>query len=160
MEPTGAPIDFEKLWRIVTSQFPLDVHSDHGPDHWKRVEQNGLMLAASSGADAFVVRLFALFHDSKRENEFSDPDHGRRGAAYARELRGTYFQITDEQFELLEFACTWHTETTHNANPTIGTCWDADRLDLGRVGIIPDAKYMNTDLGRQLANKITGERMP
>jgi uncharacterized protein len=91
MELTGAPIDFEKLWGIVTSQFPLDVHSDHGPDHWKRVEQNGLMLAASSGADAVVVRLFALFHDSKRENEFSDPDHGRRGAAYARELRGTYF---------------------------------------------------------------------
>jgi len=160
MEPVDSPIDFERLWSVVTAQFQLPVHSDHGPDHWKRVEQNGLMLAASSGADAVVVRLFALFHDSKRENEFSDPDHGKRSAAYARELRGTYFQINDEQFDLLETACTWHTEITHNANPTIGTCWDADRLDLGRVGIIPDAKYMNTDLGRQLANKIYGVRMP
>lgn len=153
-------IDFEELWRIVANQFQLPIDSDHGPGHWKRVEQNGLLLAPSSGADLAVVRLFAIFHDSKRENEFSDPDHGKRGAAYARELQGTYFQITDEQFDLLEFACTWHTETIHSNSSTIGTCWDADRLDLGRVGIVPDAKYMNTDLGRQLANKISGERMP
>ena len=147
-------VDFEKLWPIVIGQFPLGPHSDHGPEHWRRVEQNGLLLAKESGADITVVRLFALFHDSRRENEFTDPDHGRRGAAYARELRGTYFQITDEQFDLLEFACTWHTETTYNADPTIGTCWDADRLDLGRVGIIPEPRYMNTELGRQLAKNL------
>ena len=160
MRTAPQDIDFERLWGIVSSQFPLDQHSDHGPDHWKRVEQNGLLLAAGSGADVVVVRLFALFHDSKRENEYSDSEHGRRGAAYARELRGTSFQITDDQFDLLEFACSWHTETTHHSNPTIGTCWDADRLDLGRVGIIPDARFMNTDLGRQLANQIASERMP
>ena len=154
MNPTDSPIDFEKLWGLVSSQFQLDEYSDHGPDHWKRVENNGLLLATISGADVKVVRLFALLHDSKRENEFSDPDHGRRGAAYARELRGTYFQTTDEQFDLLEFACAWHTDTTHNSNPTIGTCWDADRLDLGRVGIIPQEKYMNTVLGRKLAKDI------
>jgi uncharacterized protein len=153
-------IDFERLWGIVSRQFPLDEHSDHGPDHWKRVERNGLLLAPSSGADIIVVRLFALFHDSKRENEFTDPDHGRRGATYARELRNIHYQISDLQFDLLETACVWHTEAIYHQNPTIGTCWDADRLDLGRVGIIPEAKYMNTVLGRQLANKISSERMP
>jgi uncharacterized protein len=146
-------IDFERLWRIVADQFQLPIDSDHGPEHWKRVEQNGLLIAKETGADVAVVRLFALFHDSKRENEFADPDHGKRGAAYARELRGTYFQITDEQFDLLEFACIWHTASTHNSDPTIATCWDADRLDLGRVGIIPDPKFMNTDLGRRLSGK-------
>jgi len=153
-------IDFERLWRIVSRQFPLDEHSDHGPDHWKRVEANGLLLANAPGADIMVVRLFALFHDSRRENEFTDPNHGRRGAIYAGELRNIHFQITDAQFDLLETACTWHTETSHHQDPTIGTCWDADRLDLGRVGIIPEAKYMNTVLGRQLANMISNERMP
>ena len=158
MEPPGSPIDFVSLWQTVCGQFPLGEDSDHGPEHWKRVEANGLLLAQSSGADIVVVRLFAIFHDSRRENEFTDPDHGRRGAAYARELRGTYFQVTDEQFDLLDFACAWHTETTHNANPTIGTCWDADRLDLGRVGIIPDPKYMNTDLGRESAKNIMNRK--
>jgi len=104
-----------------------------------------------------VVRLYSLFHDSKRENEFSDPDHGRRGAAYARELREIHFRITDMQFDLLETACTWHTETTHHHDPTIGTCWDADRIDLGRVGIIPQEKYMNTVLGRKLAKDISSK---
>ena len=27
---------------------------------------------------------------------------------------------------------------------TVQTCWDADRLDLGRVGIKPDARYLCT----------------
>ncbi len=150
-------IDFENLWRIVSGQFPLGADSDHGPGHWRRVEENGLLLAKDNGADITVVRLFALFHDSRRENEFGDPAHGRRGALYAGELRNIHFQITDAQFDLLETACTWHTETTHHQDPTIGTCWDADRLDLGRVGIIPDSKYMNTELGRQLAKSMEKE---
>jgi len=149
-----ASVDFENLWRFVSEQFPLGADSDHGLDHWKRVEANGLLLANATGADITVVRLFAIFHDSRRENEFTDPDHGRRGAAYAKELRNIHFQITDLQFELLETACIWHTERTHHQDPTIGTCWDADRLDLRRVGIIPNPKYMNTDLGRELAKNI------
>jgi len=153
MDTSHAPIDFVTLWRTVSGQFPLGEDSDHGPDHWRRVERNGLLLAESTGADIVVVRLFALFHDSKRENEFSDPDHGRRGATYAKKLRNIHFQISDLQFDLLETACVWHTEAIYHQNPTIGTCWDADRLDLGRVGIIPEAKYMNTVLGRQLATK-------
>lgn len=38
-------------------------------------------------------------------------------------------------------------------NPTIGCCWDADRLDLGRVGIEPDPELMSTDAGRKRAPK-------
>jgi uncharacterized protein len=30
-----------------------------------------------------------------------------------------------------------------STNKTIQTCWDADRLDLGRVGIIPAPKYLS-----------------
>ncbi len=28
---------------------------------------------------------------------------------------------------------------------TVLTCWDADRLDLGRVGIRPNARYLCTE---------------
>jgi hypothetical protein len=34
-------------------------------------------------------------------------------------------------------------------SPTIGCCWVADQLDLGRVGIEPDAKMMSTEAGRK-----------
>lgn len=151
MESTDQGIDFGKLWRTVTGQFPLGEDSCHGPEHWRRVEENGLLLAKETGADITVVRLFALFHDCRRENEFTDPDHGKRGADFARELRAVHFPIPDTQFDLLETACIWHTEATLHRDPTIGTCWDADRLDLGRVGIIPDPKFMSTGPGKRLA---------
>jgi uncharacterized protein len=31
---------------------------------------------------------------------------------------------------------------------TVRTCWDADRLDLGRVGIRPDPHYLCTEAAR------------
>lgn len=144
--------DFDHLWRLVTSQFHAPGYSVHGPDHWRRVERNGLLLATRTGADIAVVRLFALFHDSRRENDGWDDGHGARGAEYATSLRGTAYDLPDDRFELLHYACVWHTDGEHHDDPTIATCWDADRLDLGRVGVIPDAEFMSTDFGREIAD--------
>jgi len=144
-------IDWPLLWRTVSDQFPLGHESTHGPAHWRRVERNGLLLASRTGADTTVVRLFAVFHDSRRENENTDPEHGLRGAALATQFRGTYFDLEDDAFDKLVHACTWHTEEPSHSDPTIGTCFDADRLDLGRVGIIPSEEYMSTEFGREIA---------
>jgi uncharacterized protein len=141
----------DQLWQLVTTQFHASGYSVHGPDHWRRVERNGLLLATHTGADIGVVRLFALFHDSRRENDGWDDGHGIRGAEYAATLRGSAYILSDDRFELLRYACVWHTDGKHHDDPTIATCWDADRLDLGRVGIIPDPAFMSTDFGREIA---------
>ena len=143
--------NWQRIWEEVTRQFQCGRESIHGPGHWRRVERNGLLIAKQNGADADVVRLFAVFHDSRREHDGSDDTHGARGAAYAALMRGTMFDLNDSQFKLLHYACTWHTHGQLNQNPTIGACWDADRLDLGRVGMAPKAKYMSTKLGREIA---------
>lgn len=148
----GMGDDLEPLWQFVAEQFRGPKNSVHGPDHWRRVERNGLLLASRSSADILVVRLFALFHDSRRENDGWDRGHGARGAAFATSLRGSRYELSDDQFELLHFACTWHTDRNHHDDPTVATCWDADRLDLGRVSIIPSAEFMSTDFGREIAN--------
>jgi HD superfamily phosphodiesterase len=49
------------------SIFRCGLQSIHGPSHWQRVENFGLDIAKSSGADLTVVRLFALLHDSCRQ---------------------------------------------------------------------------------------------
>ena len=98
-----------------------------------------------------MILLFAVFHDSGREHDGQDMRHGARGAAYAASLRGVLFPRGDEELELLHYACKWHAHGRLNADPTIGTCWDADRLDLGRVGIAPEADYMSTEIGRKIA---------
>jgi uncharacterized protein len=145
-------IDYDALWTSVISESKRRHESTvHGPDHWRRVERNACVLAARTGAVVPVVRLFALFHDSRRENDGYDPDHGRRGAEFAAKVRGTWFELQDEHFELLQYACLWHTDGHHHEDPTIGTCWDADRLDLGRVGMIPDPDWMSTKFGAEIA---------
>lgn len=116
--------------------------------HWARVLENGRRLAAASGARVKVVELFAVFHDARRVNENRDPDHGRRGARLATELRGTHFELDDEDHALLIRACEAHTDSLIETDPTIQTCWDADRLDLGRVGIRPAPRFLGTPLAR------------
>ena len=151
IQPSDMNHSFDPLWKLVSGQFHAPGSSVHGPDHWRRVERNGLLLATRTGADVAVVRLFALFHDSRRENDGRDDGHGARGAEYASKLRGTAFDLTDDRFALLYHACVWHTDGVHHGDPTIATCWDADRLDLGRVGIIPGPEFMSTDFGREIA---------
>jgi len=141
---------YNELWDEVAQQFHGGPFSIHGPNHWRRVLRFGLKIAEESNADVLVVKLFALFHDSRRVNDGHDPDHGLRGAKFAKELRESgSFELEDEQFEKLYFACQWHTDKHHHDDVTIGTCWDSDRLDLGRVWIQPKAEFLNTEAAKR-----------
>jgi uncharacterized protein len=103
----------------------------HGPRHWQATAIIGLHLAArASGADPTVCLLFGLLHDAMRLANGHDPEHGRRARALARELRGEVFDLSDGQMATLEFALARHSDGTLTDDPTIGCCWDADRLDL------------------------------
>jgi uncharacterized protein len=153
MDTLAPEIDFPFLWQILSARFRLGEDSLHGPDHWRRVEQHGLRLAQGTpGADLVVVRLFAVIHDAERVNEASDPDHGHRAAQLVKRRRGEWFTLSDEQLRLLCTACGYHADGDTTDDPTIGCCWDADRLDLPRVGIEPHRDFMSTALGRNLAH--------
>jgi uncharacterized protein len=149
---TSPITNFDALWSYVIEQFPLGGASIHGPSHWRRVERNGRELAAATeGADEVVVRLFAVLHDSRRENEWTDHAHGLRGAEHAQLLRGQFFELEDRRFALLYYACAWHERGRVSDDPTIGACWDADRLDLLRVGMQPMVELMSTPAGKSRA---------
>lgn len=120
----------------------------HGVSHWERVERNGLLLATDE-VNRTVVRLFAYLHDKWRVDNWEDIEHGKRAAENLPALRGTLLAgITDGEFELLCKACELHTVCHRTGNATIDACFDADRLDLMRVGIIPDPKKMATEHGK------------
>ena len=121
----------------------------HGEDHWRRVAAAGLaLLPETPDADPAVVFLFALFHDSMRVNDDHDPRHGPRGAVLAREMRGEAFDLGDTEMALLGSACEEHTNGGIGSNPTVGVCWDADRLNLWRVGFEPDPLLLSTGAAR------------
>ena len=143
-------INFKKLWKTVIANKNRIDSDIHGPHHWARVERNGLYLCKLNGADETIVRLFAVFHDSMRENDGRDMEHGLRAAKYAQSLLGKEYQLTADKFDLLYYACQYHTKRRLTKDITIGTCWDADRLDIGRVCMTPSAYYMNSPEAKQI----------
>lgn len=141
--------DLQRLIEIVVPQFALDWRGIHGAPHWIRVRQSGLKLAEVTGAKAQVVELFAFLHDARRVSDNHDPEHGERGAHFAVELREQgVIELSDSDFDLLTFACAEHSKGYTDADVTIQTCWDADRLDLGRVGMSPHPDYLCTDAAK------------
>jgi uncharacterized protein len=134
----------------VMSVFKCGAQSIHGPSHWQRVDAFGLNIAKTSGADLTVVRLFALLHDSCRQDDGADLDHGPRAVEMLDRIVPIVFAIDSGRFDLLKEALRLHTSGQTTNEPTIGTCWDADRLDIGRVGMTPSAQYMSTGAGKEM----------
>jgi uncharacterized protein len=119
----------------------------HGVGHWKRVALAAHYLEAPD-ADMLVVLLFAMIHDSQRHNDDHDPLHGPRAAAFALE----FADLVDEaQLRVLSEACAEHASGGLSTDPTIAVCFDADRLNLWRVGIAPSPAFMSTEAGRRPA---------
>ena len=131
--------------RVVS---PSSLSPFHGEGHWRRVATNGLDLAGEVGADPLLVVLFGLFHDSMRFSEGRDDGHGRRGALLASSLNTELIGLPKDRFDLLCTACADHTEGRTSEDPTIGACWDADRLDLCRLSRAIDPAAMSTVPGR------------
>ena len=129
----------------VLSDYALDLRGIHGPAHWLRVRGNGLALAAMTpGADAIVVELFALLHDCRRQDEEHDLGHGERAAAHARRLAAEgALWIDPARLDLLAEACAGHEHGAVSADPTIGCCWDADRLELSRLWRRPKERFLS-----------------
>lgn len=137
----GADVD-KKLRELVSGVSMRG--GSHGLAHWLRVHDIGMALAdATPWCDRRVVSVFAMVHDSQRLNEMTDPDHGRRASQFVIEHK-EYLELSDSQVGVLVSALDLHDEGHTSNDPTIGVCWDADRLDLPRVGILPDKKYLST----------------
>ena len=124
----------------------------HGLDHWYRVWKNALLLSSGDrSVDMDVVALYALFHDSMRLNDGADIDHGNRAWRLWESYKARNESIVDifnhRQEELLFEAIVEHSNGLRTTNPTIAICWDADRLDLHRKALWPDARFMSTNEG-------------
>jgi uncharacterized protein len=139
-------IDWPALTRRVLKSYKLELNGLHGPGHWLRVRENGIALASRTvEADAELVELFALLHDSKREDDGRDRYHGERAAEFVRALHAEGdLGLSADRLEILAAACAGHHHPQVSADPTIGCCWDADRLELARLQYPPDPDLLST----------------
>lgn len=144
-----ACMDLRPVLSVVLDEYPLPLWGDHGLSHWARVWDNGQRLCPETGGDPVVVSLFAILHDSQRQNEVTDPEHGPRAAEFCRVLGHKFLGIDRAQLELLCVACHGHTHQRTHPDRTVQTCWDADRLDLGRVGVMPHPDRLCTEFAKR-----------
>lgn len=142
-------MNLKPILQTILAEHALPLGDIHGVAHWARVLENGLRLAEETQANVDVVTLFAVLHDCRRINEGTDPDHGPRAAEFAAQLRGDVLELDDHLFRLLCRACEGHTHERTHSDITIQTCWDADRLDLGRVGITPHPSRLCTEVAKR-----------
>lgn len=143
--------DRRRIVQRVKEQFELDWYGVHGLHHFNRVKKNGLILAAKNGADVEIVELFSLLHDACRIYEVGDPYHGEYSAEFATQLwRERLFFLPPAKLDALMFAIEHHSDKIGSSDITICTCWDADRLDLARVGKLPDPDRLYTQEAKEL----------
>ena len=141
-------IKARELLPLILEQYRLNPVGIHGVPHWGRVLENGRRLCAVTGADPAVVEMFSLFHDACRHSDGWDPGHGPRAAALARRFR-EQLGLDDGQFAELIGACDGHTVGPgEDADITVLTCLDADRLDIPRVGMRVRPELLFTGAGR------------
>lgn len=144
----------EKVIRLcgyALSKKQGDSDGIHGERHWWRVYENAMRLSGTTDADIKVLALFAFLHDAWRQDDGEDKDHGKRAAEGLKSVPAAILDISPDQLRLLDYAIRHHVDGEVSDDPTIGTCWDADRLDLGRVGIAPNEQQMSTGAGKHRA---------
>jgi uncharacterized protein len=140
-----------KVINYATSIFRCGSASIHGLSHWQRVENSARLICKDTSADLTVVCFFAYLHDACRLNDGGDLQHGPRAADRLSQIPEDIAVLNEPQLYLLDRAIRYHTEGNTSNDPTIGACWDADRLDLGRVGITPSSNLMSTKPGKEIA---------
>lgn len=146
-------IDHKEILKKAQSVFKLDLaETAHGDIHWFKVWANVLELVKQvPECDKEVAILFAILHDCKRVGEFDDPDHGKRAAEYAQELYDDgELDIDISQLNQLKFAIRYHNKARITSDPTVAVCWDADRLDLPRVGKVILPEMLSTSVAKEM----------
>jgi len=146
---------YDNILNLIIKDLKINLYGDHGIKHWERVYKNTKILSDYYKVESEVFELFSILHDSKRENEYRDEEHGLRASLFTKQLldKGLIVLNIEDSNRLL-FACKNHTIKDKNdslyKDLIVQICFDSDKLDLGRVGIYPDSKRMFTSYSKQL----------
>lgn len=137
----------------------------HGIAHTLRVLLLSMILCAGSGIDTWVMDAIceaAIFHDTRRENDYEDPEHGARASAYC-------YECDDRSYLLTRLLCEYHCKPDEEGYTAIRNSYqstrrqkqallafdifkDADALDRVRFGL--------RDLDESQLRTETAMRMP
>jgi uncharacterized protein len=140
--------DVSRIKNLAIDRYHGEPLGDNGPAHWARTWENAKLLIPITKANATVVQLFCYLHDCCSIHDGQEPEHGPAAALFIKQNRNLFSFLSALEFKLLVDACAGHTSHQLSQSATIGTCWDADRLDLGRFGIYPKETFFSTQAAK------------
>lgn len=121
----------------------------HGIDHIRRTVENAKIIAKETCPDKFDDAVIgAYLHDIGRIDDFGGNAHAVRGAKISERLLQEFWPNLD--IKRILFAIEFHADKLTSEDPLIGTIWDADRLDLDRVGIKINPDLLSTKKAKEI----------
>lgn len=131
-----------ELMAVAETKFKIDLDGIHGRRHWASVTRNAQRIVKADGGDLAVATCFGMLHDCCRLTDGNDRKHGYRASELMLRIN---LGLNPKQLRLLFLAIRSHSEAQVSTEPTVGACWDADRLDLPRIGTAEDPFYVDPD---------------
>jgi hypothetical protein len=146
--PPDGPDDRDIVARLTDEVAAIvGDEASHGMGHALNTMDLAVRIGRVEGGDLLVIRAAALLHDIGRQNVFSDPDHGRRGARRARVILDRLDVPADRELICEVIARHDDPDDAPNGPVELAVVKDADRLELLRIA--PD--YL--DLGRLITDE-------
>lgn len=124
----------------------LDIH---GISHLRRVAVLSGRLALSVGEDVESVVVAGFLHDSARIDEGRGSRHAHDSAKLARILLGRFYPHLDADRICDAIDC--HADGEVTTDMLAACLWDADRLELKRLGITVNPDLLSTRPAKRLA---------
>ena len=121
----------------------------HGIPHLRRVASTAGRLAAAVGEDVEAAVIAGFLHDCARVHDGGGTRHAHDSADLAKEILATFYPHVDS--DRLCDGIAHHADGTVTDDPLIGSLWDADRLDLIRLGRETRPHLLSTGLARRVA---------
>ncbi len=123
----------------------------HGISHLRRVAILSGRLAEAVGEDVESAVVMGFLHDCARRNDGNDLEHPHDSAVLARGLIERFFPHLE--VDRICDAIEGHAGGEVTTDPLTACLWDADRLELKRIGRTIDLELLSTKVAKRLARK-------
>ena len=120
----------------------------HGIPHLRRVAVTAGRIAASIGEDIESAVVAGFLHDCARNDDGGGTCHALDSAVLAKKLLSMFYPHLD--VVRLCDAIARHADGETTKDLLVACVWDADRLDLSRLGIEVNSDLLSTSVARRI----------
>lgn len=149
-------ISLDNIYNIIPKKIIMEIFKDyniktrdslHDLYHALRVIENGFIISDFNKSNRTIIVIYSIFHDIYSW-KCSDRIKASEESANLIIKYRDHINATDEEINKAFTACLNVYKSKKSDDLDIGSCYDADMLDLIRKNIYPEQKEMNTKIGK------------